>query len=166
MSPPASPTEDDSTTPNDESSTPIDGPTPPNADSTSPAGKPAPPVDEPPTTTSESESAPNTLLNALIGAVVTVLTSFFIPFAPVLGGATAGYLEGRDGAKVGVISGAMALVPLLFAVPIVLALVLFEPVVAFSILFIGLFVVGFLLIYTVGLSVLGGVIGVYLKNEM
>jgi hypothetical protein len=66
---------------------------------------------------------PNTVLNALLGALVTATTALFVPFSPVLGGAAAGYLQGgetSDGLKIGAISGLIALVPLLFLLLIVL----------------------------------------------
>ncbi len=116
----------------------------------------------------EANRAPNTLLNALIGAVVTVVTTFFIPLSPLLGGAIAGYLEGESaesGLRVGALSGVMALVPLLVVVPLGLALFIFEPIAAVSLLVIAAIVVGFLGVYTVGFSALGGLLGVYLYEE-
>jgi|AntRauTorcE11898_2_1112593.scaffolds.fasta_scaffold02169_6 hypothetical protein len=118
---------------------------------------------------SDGEHAPNTFLNALIGAVVSVLLGF-IPFSPVLGGAVAGYLEGGDsgdGAKVGAISGILAALPL--------ALVIFLGIAFFTIAPEGAAIGAFLLIllivtvvaaYTALSSVVGGVLGVYIKNEV
>lgn len=45
--------------------------------------------------TSDGDHAPNTFLNALIGAAASVLLGF-IPFSPILGGGIAGYLEGGE----------------------------------------------------------------------
>ncbi|MFB9804906.1 DUF5518 domain-containing protein [Haladaptatus pallidirubidus] len=56
----------------------------------------------------------NTMVNALIGAVVTLVTSF-IPFSPILGGAVAAYLSDADadsGVRIGFVSGAIATVPM------------------------------------------------------
>jgi hypothetical protein len=111
----------------------------------------------------------DTLLNAAVGAVVALVTSF-LPFSTVLGGAVAGYLKRGDrraGAAVGALSGLLYMVPLaLFGV--LLLLVLSVPAVAeragFALLFL-VPVVGFLLVYTVGLGALGGVIGVYVRDE-
>jgi len=112
----------------------------------------------------------DTVLNAFVGAVVAVLTSF-TGLSPVIGGAVAGYLNRRDGVKVGAISGAIAVVPLLGL------LVLFGSVLAFVPMMGGrpgmgmgaslgilvlVFVFGFLLVYSVGLGALGGYIGEYL----
>lgn len=124
--------------------------------------------------TSGGERATSTLLNALIGGVVGVLLSF-IPFSTVLGGGVAGYLEGGDwksGGKVGAIAGLIVFVPLLF---VGLAVVVFIPVTAsaeagFGVqlaLWVSLLVLVLLaVLYTIGLSALGGVLGVYAKNEL
>ena len=117
----------------------------------------------------------NTFLNALIGAVVTTVTSSFLPFAPVLGGAIAGYVQGgtrSDGLRVGAISGAIALVPVVAILFLVLSVLGFASVgspegpAPFAIggvvvVFVFLFVV----VYTVGLSALGGWLGNYVKYD-
>lgn len=111
----------------------------------------------------------DTLLNAGIGAVVTIVTSF-LPFSPVLGGAVAGYLQGgtrTEGAKIGGISGAISLLPMLFF-GFVVMLFLFgaapaEGGIAFAFL---LLVAGtFVVAYTIGLGALGGYVGVYVLEE-
>ncbi|OIB55534.1 DUF5518 domain-containing protein [Natrialba sp. SSL1] len=115
-----------------------------------------------------------TVINALIGAVVAVVLSF-IPFSTIIGGAVAGFLEGpetRDGALVGALAGA----------------VMFVPIIGIAFVFLGFFGFGFgvaavplegfvvvlaffgllstvVLLYTVGLSLLGGVLGSYLARE-
>ena len=112
------------------------------------------------------DSSPNTVLNAVIGAVVTVVLSVTM-FSPILGGAAAGYLEKRDGLRVGAISGAIASLPiLLFGV---LAMVFFGLfALQASVFFLVLLLVGFpfVLLYVVGLSALGGILGVYLAEEL
>ena len=117
----------------------------------------------------------NTFLNALVGAVVSVVASSFIPFAPVLGGALAGYFQGgsrSDGLRVGALSGAIALVPVVGIMFLVLTLFGFvslgsgEGALPFAfggIIVVFVFVA--LLVYTVGLSALGGWIGNYVKYE-
>lgn len=119
-----------------------------------------------------SAESSNTLLNALVGAIVTAVTTPLVPFAPVVGGAIAGYLEsaGADrkadnGVRVGAISGAIALVPLLVIVPFLLFFFLLDPVIAISVLAIAAVVLAFLAAYTVGFSALGGLLGVYLREE-
>ena len=122
------------------------------------------PVEEP-----GPSGSSDTLMNALIGGVVTFITAFFVPFSPVLGGAIAGYLEGGDGdsgLKVGALSGAIALIPLLLIVPILLFFFLLDPFAGVVILVISGFVVAFLAVYTIGLGALGGVLGVYLEGEL
>ncbi|WP_123537326.1 DUF5518 domain-containing protein [Halosimplex salinum] len=117
----------------------------------------------------------NTFLNALVGAVVTAITAGFVPFSPVLGGALAGYFQGgsrSDGLKVGAISGGIALVPVVGIMFLVLSFIGFvsvgsgEGVLPFAfggVIVVFVFVA--LLVYTVGLSALGGWIGNYVKYE-
>ncbi|MEF8782045.1 MAG: DUF5518 domain-containing protein [Haloarculaceae archaeon] len=118
----------------------------------------------------------DTLVNALLGALVSVILAPLIPFSPAAGGLLAGYLEGGgrdDGLRVGAISGAIALVPLL-VVAVLLANVLFfflsgtmgGPRMFGGIgLVVLLFGTVFAVAYTVGLSALGGWLGNYLKHE-
>jgi hypothetical protein len=107
----------------------------------------------------------NLYVNALIGAAVTVVLSF-TGLSPLLGGAAAGYLERRDGSRVGAISGAFATLPML-------AFVVFA---GFLLGFLGfgnsfgsiavlLLAFLFVAVVTVGLSAVGGVLGVYLAEE-
>jgi hypothetical protein len=111
--------------------------------------------------------------NAAIGGIVTIITAWFVPFAAVLGGAIAGYLQRgdtRDGAIVGAISGVIALVPfaflLLFAGGIVLQ---FAPVAVpeasgvFAVFLLLAFISG--VVYLVGFGALGGIVGVYVATE-
>jgi hypothetical protein len=114
----------------------------------------------------------DTLLNALIGAVVSVVLAF-LPFSTVLGGGVAGYLQkgSRDeGLRVGAISGLIAMIP------IFLFISLFGGVFFFGMLGIGprgllgigfVFVIGllFLVLYTVALAAVGGYLGAYIATE-
>ena len=122
----------------------------------------------------DDEHAPNTLLNALIGGVVGLVLSF-IPFSTVLGGAVAGYLEGGDstsGAKVGALAGLVAFVPFILLIAGVL---FFVPVITIPgsgpraplgfLVFVLLLLV-FVAVYIVGFSALGGVLGVYVKENV
>lgn len=111
----------------------------------------------------------DTLLNAVIGAAVTVALSF-TGFSPLLGGGVAGYLQQRgrrDGGKVGALSGAIAFLPSLL----------------FVLLFFGVFFLGggfpggvelllllfvlfpILLIWNVALGGVGGYLGAYAREE-
>ena len=107
----------------------------------------------------------NIYVNALIGAAVTVVLSF-TGLSPLLGGAAAGYLERRDGGRVGALSGAFATLPML--VFVLLAGVLLG-VLGFGDVFSGLALLLlaalFVAVYTVALSTVGGVLGVYLAEE-
>lgn len=112
-------------------------------------------------------------LNALIGAAVTIVL-VFIPFSSVLGGAVAGYLQGdevRDGLRVGTLSGVIAVIPML------LLFGLMGSMFAFGMMGYGgghLLALGgvvgivFLVsvVYVVGLSALGGLIGAAVKGDL
>jgi hypothetical protein len=111
------------------------------------------------------------LRNAAIGAVVTIATSF-TGVGPVLGGAVASYLHGRDGARIGALSGVLSSVPMvLLGIPLLLIVGLILGVggdlFAFSILGMIVIVVGlgFAVGITVVLSTFGGWIGIYVLEE-
>lgn len=117
----------------------------------------------------------DTLLNAVIGAVITVVLSF-TGFSPLIGGGVAGYLQRgprKDGAKVGAIAGALAFLPFVFLLMLVVAFVgapfagggfgrpgLLE---ALVILFV---VLPLFLLWNVGLGATGGYLGAYLRTEL
>lgn len=118
----------------------------------------------------------DTLVNAVLGALVTILLTSLIPFAPVAGGALSGYLEGGsrdDGLRVGAVSGAIALVPLVLFIAFAGSFFLAMFAGGFGMsrmmggfgavaLFFGLL---FGLVYVVGLSALGGWLGNYVKYD-
>ena len=111
-----------------------------------------PPVDTYGTDSDETELASGfgTLLNALIGGA-------------------AGYLEGgqpADGLRVGALAGLVMLVPFVFFGFLVAIFFLGAggSTPAFGALFVAFLVFGAL--YTVGLSILGAVLGIYVKNEL
>ncbi len=112
-----------------------------------------------------SDDTSNTLVNAVVGAVVTVVLSF-LGVSPIVGGAVAGYLERRDGLRVGAISGAIA------AIPMVILVFLFVGFFGFLatgapgfFVFFAAIALPFVLLYSIGLSALGGYVGVYLAGE-
>lgn len=110
----------------------------------------------------------DTLLNALIGALVTVVLSF-TGFSPVIGGGVAGYLQGNgtsDGLRVGAISGLVASIPMLLVFLLVFGALPFLPFefAALSFVFM-IFVAVFLVGYTVLLSAAGGYVGGYVEKE-
>lgn len=106
-----------------------------------------------------------TFMHALIGAVVTIVTAF-LPFSPVLGGAVAAYLNGADsvdGVQIGAISGAIATIPMIFVGFLFASIFLFGNApggFAFFLLVLGVISV----LYTAGLSALGGYVGAYMTN--
>ena len=119
----------------------------------------------------------DTLTNAIVGALVSAVVGWFLPFGPLFGGMAAGYMQGGDtssGLKVGSISGALGLIPALLVGGLVFV------VISFFFLGVGAteflaasFVTGFLVVvvlfglavYFVGFGALGGYIGNYVKYE-
>jgi len=113
----------------------------------------------------------HTLRNAALGAVVTVLLSP-TGFSALLGGGIAGYLQGeppRRGARVGALSGGLASLPVVAVLLLGFGLA-FLPTVRFGVpggveLAIILFVMfPLLVLWTVGLSALGGYLGGALRT--
>ncbi|WP_458206929.1 DUF5518 domain-containing protein [Haladaptatus sp. NG-SE-30] len=108
----------------------------------------------------------NRLIHAVIGAVVTIVTAF-VPFSPILGGAVAAYLNDANtdaGVRIGAISGAIATIPMILVGFLFVGLVAFGGVPGGFLVFLVLLGV-FALLYTMGLSALGGYIGAYLADE-
>jgi hypothetical protein len=111
------------------------------------------------------------LRNAVIGAVVTVVLSF-TGFSALLGGGIAGYLQGESpkrGARVGAISGAIAVLPIVLVLVLGFVLYLGQPAAlgigGGSNLVIVLFVMFPLLFgWIIGLSAVGGYLGGYLRS--
>lgn len=112
------------------------------------------------------------VVNALIGAVVTVVT-VFVPFSPVLGGGVAGYLQrggDREGLRVGALSGLIASVPVLAIVGVIIMVGFFgvavtgEVAIPLALVAITLFVSLFVIGYTVVLSAIGGFAGAAIAN--
>lgn len=115
----------------------------------------------------------NTVVNALIGAAVTVVLSF-TAFSPILGGAVAGYLQRgtpEDGVRVGVLSGAISSIPFLFLLGLFSSFLFagsllgggFGVAGGFTVFLLFVFFVA--LVWNVGLGALGGYIGVYIAKE-
>lgn len=129
-------------------------------------------ADSPPTETSpppdERAGAEfPTVINALIGGVVGIVLAF-IPFSTVLGGGIAGYLEGgrpEVGLKVGAIAGVIMVIPFVLILLFALFLLGFAGVPR-AIGIVGILVLLFVGVYTIGLGALGGYLGAYVKNEL
>lgn len=114
----------------------------------------------------------STAVNALIGGIVGIVLSF-VPLSTLVGGAVAGYLEGgttADGVRVGALAGAVMLLP--FVLIGAFFAVFFLGVgagpggapIAFGFMILVMLLFGAL--YTVGLSAVGGYLGIYVKNEL
>lgn len=128
------------------------------------------------TTTQSNESNPNTapahrpahlLRDGLVGGVVAILLAF-LPLSTVLGGGVAGYLQatatGGRIAQAGAIAGGLSFVPyVLVGLYLILVMGVVPPVVPLGFLLLGLLGVGVL--YTIGLGVLGGLLGAYIRRE-
>lgn len=112
-------------------------------------------------------------VNALIGAVVTVVT-VFIPYSPALGGGVAGYLQqggDREGLRVGAMAGLLAAVPIMLVFGLIFVVVFLGIAVSGEVAG-PLFVVGILVVialfvvgYTVVLSAVGGLVGAALADR-
>ncbi len=115
----------------------------------------------------QTDDFSNPIANAVIGAVLGIFLSF-VPFAPLLGGGVAAYLQGGtsgDGLRMGLAAGLVMLIPYLFAA-------MFMTVFVFGMAAqsaFGAFVlvaIAFGSVYTVGLSIVGGYLGIYLRQEL
>ena len=113
----------------------------------------------------------NELRNAAIGAVVTILLSF-TGFSALLGGGLTGYLQAvppKRGARIGAISGGIAVIPILLLLVLGFLLYLGQPS-ALGIpgameLVIILIMFPVLFAWIIGLSAVGGYAGAYLYTN-
>lgn len=121
--------------------------------------------------TSSTMEDSDILTHALIGAVVTTVLSWFVPLAPIAGGAVTAYFQSADeetGVRSGALSGLIALVPLgLLGLAIVgfVGIFTLDPTgtaVSLVVVIVALLVGS---LYVVGLSALGGYLGAYLVKE-
>jgi len=116
----------------------------------------------------------STTVNALIGGLAGIVLSF-VPLSTVLGGIVAGYLEAGPGGKgvhastnagltVGGIAGAIMLLPFLLFAYVGFSIVALSGSASLG----GLFLVVFVLValYTVGAGMLGGVLGIIVRDEV
>lgn len=117
----------------------------------------------------------DTLLNAVIGAVVTVVLSFTV-VSPLLGGGVAGYLQRgtrKGGAKVGALAGALAFLPFVLLLFLGIGFFAALPMTGgrvglpgfVELLVVLLVIFPLLLLWNVGLAAVGGYLGVYLYDE-
>lgn len=115
----------------------------------------------------------DTLSNAVIGAVVTVVFSF-TGASPILGGGAAGYLQResrKSGAKAGALSGALAFLPFLFFLFLFFG-VFFGGIVGGGLGLPGgfglavVFVVPVFLLWSVALGAIGGYLGTYIREDV
>lgn len=109
------------------------------------------------------------IVNALIGAVVTLVSWFVVgPVGPILGGVVAGYLEQAEGLTVGAVSGVIASLPIALLLPIVGTAFVFVPnswVVGLGLFAVIVVFVGSVLING-ALGAVGGYLGVYVNSEL
>lgn len=123
-----------------------------------------------PSNSPESRTPITSLRNGLIGGVLAVILSF-LPLSTVLGGGVAGYLDrstGRHGVGAGAIAGIVSFIPyLLVGSYLVLSptVMLPGPELGVSPLIVIAGMTGFALLYAVGLSVLGSLIGGYFYDK-
>lgn len=115
-----------------------------------------------------SSDSPNTILNAGIGALTTLLTAPILPFAAIVGGGVSGYLQRgdlREGATVGGLAGGLAGIPIALLIWFVVGVGLlgYAPP-PLSVFALAVFLVT--VAYLVGAGALGGAIGAYLRREL
>ncbi|WP_436923787.1 DUF5518 domain-containing protein [Halosimplex amylolyticum] len=112
-------------------------------------------------------------VNALIGAVAMVLLSW-IPFATVLGGVVAGYLQRgtrTEGAKVGAVSGLIAAIPIFGVLVLVFSIFSFGAIAGGEtlgmVIFLGIMVFSLAVVAAVvaGTGAVGGFLGVVLREQ-
>ena len=113
----------------------------------------------------------STRMNALVGAVVAIVAAPMLPFAAIVGGAVAGYLQQGDldvGARVGAFAGGIAAVPAILGVFLFggfllgvgsLSHLLYTPLFA-------LLAVVLVPVYYLVAGGIGGAVGSYLRTEL
>lgn len=116
----------------------------------------------------QSSDSPNALMNAGIGALITLLTAPILPFAAIVGGGVSGYLQRRDlreGATVGGLAGGLASIPIAILIWFIVGVGLlgYAPP-PLSVFALAVFLVT--VAYLVGAGALGGAIGAYLRREL
>lgn len=113
----------------------------------------------------------STKMNALVGAVVAIVAAPLLPFAAIVGGGVAGYLQRGDleaGARVGAFAGAIAAIPAVVGVFVFGGFMFgITPLSGFAVA--PVFVVFALVVVPVYYLVAGGVggaVGSYLRAEL
>lgn len=103
--------------------------------------------------------------NALIGAIVSVATSF-IPLSVLIGGGVAGYIHLDDrwaGAMVGAFTGVLLMIPwVVVGGSLIIGIVLADFFMTAFILVLSLL---FISVFNIGLGAVGGYVGTYLRNR-
>lgn len=132
----------------------------------------------PESNSSRTDSNRSPVMNAVIGGIAGVILSF-VPLSPILGGGIAGYLQHgtrENGLKIGAWAGLVMLIPFIFIGFFLMMLLGLGGIsatygvnmgvtpIAFGIL--GLFLIALSSLYTVGLSALGGYLGVYIWENV
>lgn len=118
----------------------------------------------------------DTLVNAAIGAVVTVILAF-TAVSPLIGGAVAGYLQQetrRSGAKVGALSGVFAFLPFILFVFLLFGFVVAGPMMGggfglpggIELVIIFLVIFPLILAWNAGLGAVGGYLGTVIREEL
>ncbi len=119
-----------------------------------------------PTDASATDREFSAVVSGVLGGLVGAFLSF-VPFATVLGGGVAGYLTNgtpREGARAGAIAGFVMFIPVTLVLFFLLFLLGFGGAPA-AIGVLGLVVVFFVALYTLGLGALGGYLGAAVRTE-
>ena len=118
-----------------------------------------------------SDHRSNVVRDGLVGGVVAILLAF-LPLSTVFGGGIAGYLQskrkhGRPG-RAGALAGGLAFVPHVIVGSYLIVAPDFVspgPDVGLPAEYLLAALVGFGVIYAIGLGILGGLIGAYVRTE-
>lgn len=111
------------------------------------------------------QSAGSYFADAVVGAVVTLVSSF-VPFSPVIGGAVAGYLHrgsALQGAKIGVLVGVLVSVPVFVILGVTAAGLYVHEFAWMSFLLVLSGVVS--VAFTVLFATVGGYVGAYIRHD-
>ena len=128
-------------------------------------------ADESTETVSPNDPRSNVIRDGLVGGAVAILLAF-LPLSTVFGGGIAGYLQAKRNAarpgRAGALAGGIAFVPHVLVGTYLIMAPAFTPPgpdVGLPVEYLLVGLVGFGVIYAVGLGILGGLLGAYVRTD-